>query len=99
MAAQTLAYLKSPIAQNAIVTMAFDENNELDIQIAAFNALTISAKLNASMLGDDNVNMIYELISSDETDPNLKSAAAASYGALNLPSRKAKDLILDQSKS
>ncbi len=99
LAAQTLAYLKSPIAQGAIVTMAFDENNELDIKMAAFNALSISAKLNASMLGDDNVNMIYELINSDETDPNLKSAAAAAYGALNLPSRKAKDLILDQSKS
>lgn len=99
LAAQTLAYLKSPIAQSAIVTMAFDENNELDIKMAAFNALSISAKLNASMLGDNMINMIYELISSDETDPNLRSAAAAAYGALNLPSRKAKDLILDQSKS
>jgi len=26
-------------------------------------------------------------------------AAAAAYGALNLPSRKVKDLILDQAKS
>ncbi|MBN2589914.1 MAG: HEAT repeat domain-containing protein [Sedimentisphaerales bacterium] len=99
LAAQILAYLKSPTAQNAIVIMAFDENNELDMKIVAFNALTISAKLNASMLSDDMVNMIYELISSDETEASLKSAAAAAYGALNLPSRKVKDLILDQSKS
>ncbi len=99
LAAQTLAYLKSPVAQSAIVTMAFNENNELDMQIVAFNALSTSAKVNGSMLGDDMVNMIYNLISSDETDPGLKSAAAAAYGALNLPSRKAKDLILDQAKS
>jgi hypothetical protein len=38
-------------------------------------------------------------ISSGETDPDLRSAAAAAYGTLNLPSRKVKDLILDQAKS
>ena len=45
------------------------------------------------------VDGIYALTSSDQTDPNLRSAAAAAYGALNLPSQKAKDLILDQAKS
>lgn len=99
MAAQTLAYLKNPAAQNAIVTIALNTANEPEVRISAFNSLTISAKTNASMLSDDMINNIYELISSNETDPNLRSAAAAAYGALNLPSRKAKDLILDQSKS
>jgi HEAT repeat protein len=99
LAAQTLAYLKNPVAQSAIVTMALNTANEPEVRISAFNSLTISAKTNASMLSDDMINNIYELISSNETDPNLRSAAAAAYGALNLPSRKAKDLILDQTKS
>ena len=99
LAAQTLAYLKTPTAQSAIVTMALDTGNDLDVRVAAFNALAISAKMNASMLSDDMINRIYELTSSNDTDPNLRSAAAAAYGALNLPSRKVKDLILDQAKS
>ena len=99
LAANTLAYLNSPTAQTAIVTMAFDESNPIDIKIAAFKALVVSAKLNASMLSDDMINSIYGLISSNDTDANLKSAAAEAYGALNLPSRKVKDLILDQAKS
>ncbi|MBN1973262.1 MAG: HEAT repeat domain-containing protein [Sedimentisphaerales bacterium] len=98
LAAQTLSYLKSPAAQGSIVTMALDTTNELDVRISAFNSLTNSAKLNASMLSDDMINRIYELISSNETDANLRSSAAAAFGALNLPSRKAKDLILDQAK-
>ena len=99
LAGQTLAYLSSPTAQSAIVTMALDTSNELDVRIMAFNSLATSAKMNASMLSDDMINRIYELISSNETDSNLRSAAAAAYGALNLPSRKVKDLILDQAKS
>ncbi len=99
LAGQTLAYLKSPTAQSAIVTMALDTNNDLDVRISAFNSLATSAKINASMLSDDMINRIYELISSNTTDTNLRSAAAAAYGALNLPSRKVKDLILDQAKS
>ena len=42
---------------------------------------------------------IYSLVSTEEADPNLRSAAARAYGSLNLPSQKVKDLILDQSKS
>jgi hypothetical protein len=51
------------------------------------------------MLIDQMVDGIYELIKSDATDPALRSAAAAAFGALNLPSQKVKDLILDQAKS
>jgi hypothetical protein len=35
----------------------------------------------------------------DADEEELRTAAAAAYGALNLPSRKVKDLILDQAKS
>jgi hypothetical protein len=51
------------------------------------------------MLPDNIIGEIYALISSDQTEPDLRAAAAAAYGALNLPSRKVKDLILDQAKS
>jgi len=96
---QTLAYLDSPGAQRAIAGMALDTGNAAEVRIPAFESLATSAKLNANMLPETVVDSIYELISSDETDPALRSAAAAAYGALNLPSRKAKDLILDQAKS
>jgi len=100
LAGQILAHLNSLDAQRAIASMALDTSNDIDdVRIDAFKSLATSAKLNANKLDDATIDRIYELISSDETDPDLRSAAAAAYGALNLPSRKAKDLILDQSKS
>ena len=99
LAGQILAYLDSPSAQRAIAAMALDINNSLDVRITAFDSLSNSAKLNASMLDNGIIDSIYELISSDDTNPELRSAAAAAYGALNLPSQKVKNLILDQAKS
>jgi len=99
LAAQTLAHFDSPGAQRAIAAMALDTNNSQEVQISGFNSLTTSAKLNANMLPDQVINGIYSLISSGTADPALRSAAAAAYGALNLPSQKVKDLILDQAKS
>jgi len=99
LAGQILAHLDSPAAQRAIAAMALDTKNALDVRISAFDSLAASAKLNANMLVELMVDSIYTLISSGETDPDLRSAAAAAYGALNLPSQKVKDLILDQSKS
>ncbi|MBN2594391.1 MAG: HEAT repeat domain-containing protein [Sedimentisphaerales bacterium] len=102
LAGEVLAYLNSPGAQRAIAAMALEENNDpnyLDVRISAFKSLATSAKLNANMLPDETIDAIYALISLDETDTELRSTAAAAYGALNLPSRKVKDLILDQAKS
>ncbi len=98
-AGQILARLSSPDAQRAIAAMALNGNNDLDVRILAFESLATSAKINAYMLTEPIVDAIYALISSDETEPDLRGAAAAAYGALNLPSRKVKDLILDQAKS
>jgi len=99
LAGETLAHFDSPGAQRAIAAMALEANNALDVRIPAFNSLATSAKLKANMLPDETIDAVYALISSNETDPALRSAAAAAYGALNLPSQKAKDLILDQAKS
>ncbi|MDD5064340.1 MAG: HEAT repeat domain-containing protein [Phycisphaerae bacterium] len=96
---RTLAYLGSPEAQRAIAAMALTESNSKDIRISAFDSLAVSAKINANLLDDEKIDAIYSLVSSKESDPELRSAAAAAYGALNLPSQKVKDLILDQAKS
>jgi len=99
LAAQILSYLNSPNAQRAIADMAMNTVNEMDVRIAAFESLVNSAKLNGNLLSDAAVDAIYSLISTDQTDPVLRAGAAAAYGALNLPSQKVKDLILDQARS
>ncbi len=99
LAGQTLAFLDSPDAQRAIAEMALSGDYAIDVRIEAFASLANSAKLNANLLPDPTVNQIYELTGSVQTDPDLRAAAAAAYGALNLPSQKVKDLILDQSQS
>ena len=98
LAARTLAYLGSPYAQRAIAAMALNENNDKDIRVSAFESLAVSAKLNANLLDNDTIDAIYSLVSSRQADTALKSSAAAAFGALNLPSRKVKDLIPDQSR-
>jgi HEAT repeat protein len=99
LAGQILAYLDSPNAQRAITAMALNENNAMDVRITAFNSLATSAKLNAYLLDVATIDAVYKLVSSQQADPQLRSAAARAYGSLNLPSQKVKDLILDQSKS
>jgi hypothetical protein len=99
LAGQILAYLTSPEAQRAIAAMALDENNALAVRVSAFDSLANSAKLNANLLDVETVDAVYALVSSPAADPQLRSAAARSFGSLNLPSQKVKDLILDQAKS
>ena len=96
LAGEVLARIPSPDAQQAIARIALSDENDLDVRIAAFESLAISAKLNARQLSDEQIDMIYSLISSSSTESRLRSTAASAYGALNLPSMKVKDLILDQ---
>ncbi len=99
LAGQTLAYLNSPDAQRAIAEMTLSDAYDMAVRIDAFASLANSAKLNGNLLPDPTVDQIYGLTASDETEPDLRAAAAAAYGALNLPSQKVKELILDQSRS
>ena len=99
LAAGVLAHLESPEAQRAIATMAMNEANDNNVKIAAFGSLALSAKINANLLLTEQIDSIYGLVSSTETDPDLRAAAAGAYGALNLPSEQVKNLILDQAKS
>lgn len=97
--ANVLAYLKSPEAQKAIADMALDADLPNSTRMSAFGSLVVSAKFNANLLDTDAVDQIYSLVSSLDTDPALRTTAAAAYGALNLPSQKVKTLILDQAKN
>ena len=99
LAGEILAYIAKPTAQQAIAAMALAETNTQEIRIAAFDSLAVSAKLNASMLDDATIDAVYAMVNSNDIDRGLRSAAAAAYGALNLPSQKVKNLILDQSRS
>jgi hypothetical protein len=98
-AAQILAYISSPDAQRAIAEMALKEGNQMEIRIAAFDSLTTSAKINANLLLDGQVDKIYSIVQSTDVNPQLRSSAAVAFGSLNLPSRKTKDLILNQAKT
>ncbi len=99
LAGQVLAYVNNPNAQRAIAEMAMNAGNDPAVRVAAFESLVNSAKLSGNQLPDTTVAAMYELISKTDTDPALRAAAAAAYGALNLPSQKVKNLILDQAKS
>jgi len=99
LAGRILAYLDSPDAQRAIAAMALDETKAMDVRISAFNSLAVSAKVNANLLDVATIDAVYSLVSSQQADPELRSAAARAYGSLNLPSQKVKDLVLDQAKS
>jgi hypothetical protein len=99
LAGQVLAHLATPAAQQAVAAMALADTNSKEIRIVAFDSLAVSGKLNANQLDDATIDAIYSLVSSKDTDPGLRAAAAAAYGALNLPSQKVKSLILDQAKS
>ncbi len=99
LAGQVLAYLNNAAAQKAIAAMALEEKNSPEVRMSAFGSLAVSGKLNANLLDDAAIDAIYSLVASGEAQAELRAAAAAAYGALNLPSQKVKDLILDQAKN
>lgn len=96
LAGEVLARIESPDAQQAIAQMGLSENNDLEVRIAAFESLAISAKLHANLLTAEMIDGIYSIVGSATTETVLRSTAASAYGSLNLPSRRVKDLILDQ---
>ncbi len=96
-AAGVLALLETPDGQKAIAETALNEANSLDVRKETFSALAISAKRNANLLTPGQIDRMYAIVASKQVDPQLRSEAASAYGALNLPSKKVKDLILDQS--
>jgi len=99
LAGQILAYLRTATAQEAVAVMALNDEYAQDVRISAFNSLAVSAKQNGSLLDGATIESLYSLVGSDQVDAELRAAAAAAYGALNLPSQEVKNLILDQARS
>jgi hypothetical protein len=97
-ACKILAYLPSPDAQRAIADAALKQENSVDIRMSSFESLAVSAKVNANQLLDTQIDQIYQIVASRETAQDLRSSAAAAFGALNLPSRRVKYLIMEQTK-
>ena len=98
-AGRVLAYLSSPQAQRAIVEMAMEESNSMEVRTAAFASLAKSAKRNGNLLLSEQIESLYQLVQSRQADAVLRQAAAGAFGALNLPSQRVKDLILEQARS
>jgi hypothetical protein len=94
----TLALMDGPDAQRAVAAVALADSNSPNLKIKGFTALAASAKMHGNLLLDGEVKAIYDLVQSDKAPMPVRSAAAAAYGALNLPSDKAKKLLLDQAK-
>ncbi len=93
---EVLARIESPDAQQAIAQMGLLENNDLEVRIAAFESLAVSAKLHANLLTAELIDGIYSIVGATSAETVLRSTAASAYGSLNLPSKRVKDLILDQ---
>lgn len=93
---QTLARLDSTDAQRAIADFALDDKVELNTRLLALNCLAISAKSHGQLLLMDHIDALYAIVGATDQDPQLRNLAAQAYGALNLPSAKVSQLILDQ---
>ena len=91
-AASVLALLSGPSAQQSIARVALDENRTESLRVAAFDSLAASAKINANLLTEPQINRLVEM---SINDPNLiiRSAASQALGALNLPTNKVAPII------
>ncbi|MCH8053005.1 MAG: HEAT repeat domain-containing protein, partial [Planctomycetes bacterium] len=91
-AASVLALLSSPTAQQSIAKVALGDGNTESLRVAAFDSLAASAKVNANLLTEPQINRLVEM---SINDPNLiiRSAASQSLGALNLPTNKVVPII------
>jgi len=99
LAGNVLARLNDTKAQQGILEMALSPDNSSYVKLAAFSSLAVSAKQNGNLLSEEQIDKIYSLITSDTADVDMRSGAAMVYGSLNLPSKRVKDLILDQAKN
>ncbi len=94
----TLARLDSVDAQRAIASLALDETMPLEKRLAAFQNLSFSARQHGNLLLSEQVEQIYEIVSSFEANSELRNLGSQAHGSLNLPSAKIRVLILNQSQ-
>jgi len=95
-AIEAVANLDSLEGQRTIAALALEEQQEMPIRLMALENLTVSAKSFGNLLLPEQVTQIYNLVSSQDTEPQLRNLAAEAFGSLNLPSTQTSKLIIDQ---
>jgi len=93
---QILARLDSMEAQRAIADFVLKSEIPLEIRLLALRELAWSAKEFGNLLSTEQIDGLYALITSGQADKQLRNLAAEAFGALNLPSARISQLIVDQ---
>jgi HEAT repeat protein len=91
---RVLAYIATQQAQQTLAIQGLAADNDLDQRIVALESLGLSARLNGCLLDDGLLDRLLDLVRSDQADPELRMAAAAALGCMDLPSARIRDLIL-----
>ena len=91
-----LGHIDSVAAQRALADRALDEGVPMEMRLLALQSLAVSAKKHGQLLASEQIDAFYEIVSSLDADVSLRNLAAEAYGALNLPSAKISQLILEQ---
>jgi len=94
LACHVLAHIPTAQAQQALASQGLRAENDLDLRVTALEALALSAKNGGCLLEGQMVEGLLSLVRSNQTQPDLRLAAASALGSLDLPSTTVKDLIL-----
>jgi hypothetical protein len=92
-AALVLGYLDSKSGQSGLLEVAEADGTPDDVKLVLYQSLAESAKNFGNHLSDDDVTSLEKVVDS-AANLQVRTAAAAAAGALNLPTEQAKDLIL-----
>jgi len=92
-AAKALSVLGSARAQQGIASLAVKDGDDA-ARVAAFEALTNSVKKFGNQSTEDQSAAVVEIVNDASAAKELRQAAAAALGAMNLPSEKVKSMIL-----
>jgi len=92
-AAKALSVLSSARAQQGIAALAVKDGDDA-VRVAAFAALTNSVKKFGNQTTEDQAAAVVELVNNASAGKEIRQAAAATLGAMNLPSEKIKTMIL-----
>ena len=92
-AAEALAALSSPEAQQAIVSLAADKFADTPVRVSALAALATSVRRHGNQLHASGAEVVLGIVT-DTGPQELREAAAQALGAMDLPSDQVKSLIL-----
>jgi hypothetical protein len=98
LAGQVLGVLNDKEAQAGLLATASDDKVADDVKISLYKSLANNAKLFGNLLDQSQVQDLEKTVAG-ATNLDVRSAAAESRGALNLPADQAKALIVQQSKT